>query len=48
MNIVACEDKKIAETYRAECFSPIKMAIDDESRRFFSGDLFCHCRRRSP
>ena len=42
-----CKNKKLAETYCAKCFSPIKAAIDTDSKQFFSNDLFCHCGRRS-
>jgi hypothetical protein len=42
----AYEHKKIVPTYCAKCFSPIRAAIDDDSKQFYSSDLFCRCGRK--
>lgn len=44
--VSTCKNKKVTETHCARCFSPIKAAIDSDSRQFFSNDLFCRCERR--
>jgi len=43
MHMSTCKNKKIAEAYCAKCFSPIKEAMDSDSRQFFSNDLSCRC-----
>ena len=43
MTIDTCMHKKVAKTYYAKCFSPIRAALDSDSRQFFSNDLSCRC-----
>jgi hypothetical protein len=46
MIIATRNDKSFAKTsggYCANCMAPIKRALDADSRRFFSEDLFCQC-----
>lgn len=43
--IVATRHKNVSERICADCGGFIATALDADSRRFFSRDLFCRCRR---